>query len=300
MLEVDPFWRLKNATVINSQKEFYDHLDRSDHLKSAVYSPDELSRRSADWTERIEGKRFEGVSFSKTRIRGIIFRNCIFVKCQFIASDIEKCEFHGCKFIETNTHKISIRHTYLDPLSFEKCLDRKKHQNLGVHLYQVLMNNCRDEEQIEFERDAQFLFLRWKRYQDEYEVGRAWAKAKELRERCLVIKAIGKVLRRFAWEKLFGCGVRLRYFLRTVIATLALATIMNFAFRVELGLCVDGEPISTWSEAVYFTTVSLTTLGYGDIVPTTALGRVVASVQSVVGFSLFALLASMLFRRVAP
>jgi voltage-gated potassium channel Kch len=92
----------------------------------------------------------------------------------------------------------------------------------------------------------------------------------------------------------------MRFFLRTIVIALALTTFMNFEFRDEFGLSLNGETISTWSEAFYFTTVSLTTLGYGDITPTTSLGRLVASIQSIFGFSLFALLASMFFRRVAP
>jgi len=71
-------------------------------------------------------------------------------------------------------------------------------------------------------------------------------------------------------------------------------------FRDELELALGEHPISTWSEAFYFTSVSLTTLGFGDITPTTTLGRVAASIQCIIGFFLFALLASMLFRRVTP
>ena len=81
---------------------------------------------------------------------------------------------------------------------------------------------------------------------------------------------------------------------------LVLATCINFFCSDVFGLGLSDEPVVAWSEALYFTTVSLTTLGYGDITPTTSLGRIVASVQSVVGFSLFAMFASMLFRRVAP
>jgi uncharacterized protein YjbI with pentapeptide repeats len=163
---------LNGAKVITSQEVFYEHLERSDHLKLTIYKPDELTRIDQSRTQRIEGKTFEEVSFSKTKVFGVIFRACTFKKCQLIATTFENCEFHGCRFISTNTHKIAFKETYIDPLSFDKCLDWRKHQNIGVHLYQTLINNCRDQEQIEFERDAQFLFFRWKRYQDGYEVRR--------------------------------------------------------------------------------------------------------------------------------
>lgn len=298
--EGDSFWKLNGANVIASQSDFYQHLAESKHLSFTIYQPDELTRIVKNRTQRIEEVTFEEVSFSKTKIFDVIFRGCTFKKCQLIATTFENCEFHGCKFISTNTHKIAFRKTYIDPLSFDKCLDWKKHQNIGVHLYQALMNNSHDEEQIEFERDAQFLFFRWKRYQDGYEVRRTWTNAKTAKERFFIIRTSGKVLRRLGWEKLFGCGIRMRYFLRTIIVVLAMTTFMNFGLRNEFGLLLDGEPISTWSEAFYFTTVSLTTLGYGDITPSTSLGRLVASIQSIFGFSLFALLASMFFRRVAP
>ena len=42
-------------------------------------------------------------------------------------------------------------------------------------------------------------------------------------------------------------------------------------------------------EAVYWATVSLTTVGYGDLVPTTVLGRVVTMVSSLMGIAVIAL-----------
>ena len=42
-------------------------------------------------------------------------------------------------------------------------------------------------------------------------------------------------------------------------------------------------------EALYWATVSLTTVGYGDIVPTTMLGRIVTMVSSIMGIAVIAL-----------
>ena len=123
--EGDTFWKLNGAKVITSQDDFYEHLDRSNHLKLTIYQPDELTRIDQSRTQRIEGKNFEEVSFSKTKVFGVIFRSCTFKKCQLIATAFENCEFHDCRFISTNTHKIAFKETYIDPLSFNKCLDRK-------------------------------------------------------------------------------------------------------------------------------------------------------------------------------
>ena len=42
-------------------------------------------------------------------------------------------------------------------------------------------------------------------------------------------------------------------------------------------------------EALYWATVSLTTVGYGDLVPTTMLGRIVTMVSSLMGIAVIAL-----------
>ena len=301
MSEDDRFWSLDGANRMGFQHELYGHLEESDHLKNTIYVPAELKQEKIGQTTRIEKKKFECVSFSKTLISGIIFRDCIFDQCQFVNATISDCEFHDCRFVSTNTHKISILRTYIDPLSFSKCLDRQKYQNIGVYLYQVLLKNSRDEDQIEFERDAQFLFLRWKRFQDAYEISRSWKNLRSKKRYLTVFTSkCFTYLRRWCWEKLFGSGVRIRYFFYTITVTTLLFSGLNFIFREEFGLARGDIPITNFMDAFYFTTVSLTTLGYGDLVPTTYLGQLFAAFQSVMGFFLFALLASMLFRRVSP
>ena len=169
---MDTFWKLPDHNTINSQDEFYAHLKKSDHLKNTIYKPDILDKKLSSQTTRISDKTFECVSFSRTTIKNIIFNNCTFRNCLLIGSRIVDCEFHNCHFILTNTHKINIHNTYIDPESFRKCLKKNTHQNIGVHLYQILLKNCRTSEQIEFERDAQFNFLRWKRYQDFFDLSK--------------------------------------------------------------------------------------------------------------------------------
>ena len=52
---------------------------------------------------------------------------------------------------------------------------------------------------------------------------------------------------------------------------------------------VEGDTFENFFEAVYWATVSLTTMGYGDIVPSTILGRIVTMLSSVVGIAIVAL-----------
>ena len=293
------FWSLSNPKEIQSQDELLTRLTTNNHLESVIYRPSKLRKSGNDPTIRIEGKTFELVSFSKTQISGIIFRRCTFSRCQFIATIIDGCEFHDCRFVSTNTHKISISNTYIDPQSFRKCLDKHSHQNIGSHLYHMLLKNSRDEDQIRFERDAHFLFLRWTRFQDAYRIRQKWrgAKTKQVWE---VVQTCVKYLLRWLWEKLFGSGVRIRYFVLSVLFVLMGFSTLNYCLSESFGLMQGDVPMVGFLDALYFTAISLTTLGYGDIVPTTDCGKAVAAVQSVTGFILFALLASMLFRRVSP
>jgi hypothetical protein len=290
----DPFFTL-DGDNIKDQAEFYSLVDGDDRIEGKIYIPDCLTPREVGKRTKINGKTFSGVSFTRTTIKQIEFRDCVFIDCLFIAVVIEDCEFHKCQFKNVNTHKIAIKGTYVDPKSFKNALNPSKYQNIGVHLYQTLLNNSHDEEQPEFKADARFEFLRWKRYQEQYEVLLAW---KERR-----VPEIGKrvrIARRWVWQAFFGSGIKLRYFLGTAIGVVTFVTILNDVFCNEFGIQKDKVPLSGLVDAFYFSTVALTTVGFGDFVPTTQIGRVVVAFEGLAGLFLFALLASMLFRKISP
>ena len=52
---------------------------------------------------------------------------------------------------------------------------------------------------------------------------------------------------------------------------------------------VEPDSFENFFDAVYWSTVSLTTVGYGDIYPVTALGRTVAMISSFFGIAIVAL-----------
>lgn len=52
---------------------------------------------------------------------------------------------------------------------------------------------------------------------------------------------------------------------------------------------VEPDSFNTFFDAIYWSTVSLTTVGYGDIYPVTALGRAVAMISSFFGIAIVAL-----------
>lgn len=81
-------------------------------------------------------------------------------------------------------------------------------------------------------------------------------------------------------------------FIALTVFSVLILSIKLFATLYMLGKVADskGNLISSVWEHVYFSTVTLTTLGYGNIVPASTYTEVVASIQAIIGFSGFAAL----------
>lgn len=52
---------------------------------------------------------------------------------------------------------------------------------------------------------------------------------------------------------------------------------------------VEPESFATFFDAFYWATISLTTVGYGDIYPVTTIGRIVTMISSIFGIAIIAL-----------
>jgi hypothetical protein len=132
-------------------------------------------------------------------------------------------------------------------------LDKKLHQNIGVYLYQELLNNSRQQSQPDFAQDALFQFRRWLRFEQIYKLRRN-DKTKISR-----FELTRLILQSWFAEKLLGFGIRLRNYCLTAVSAALIFTCINYHFSCKFGL-----NITTFVDALYFTTVTLTTTGYGD------------------------------------
>lgn len=57
---------------------------------------------------------------------------------------------------------------------------------------------------------------------------------------------------------------------------------------------IEGDSFETFFDAIYWATVSLTTVGYGDISPVTTAGRVITMISSLFGIAIVALPAGII------
>ena len=75
------------------------------------------------------------------------------------------------------------------------------------------------------------------------------------------------------------------------VCTLAIGYILVSALVI---FTVEGDSFNTLFDAIYWATVSLTTVGYGDIYPVTTAGRIITMISSVFGIAIVALPAGII------
>ena len=80
---------------------------------------------------------------------------------------------------------------------------------------------------------------------------------------------------------------------KALIAVLYLA--ISYIFVCALIIFnVEPDSFNTFFDAIYWATISLTTVGYGDIYPITTLGRIITMVSSFMGIAIVALPAGII------
>lgn len=75
------------------------------------------------------------------------------------------------------------------------------------------------------------------------------------------------------------------------VCTLAIGYILVSALII---FNVEGDSFNSFFDAIYWATVSLTTVGYGDIYPITTAGRVITMISSIFGIAIVALPAGII------
>ena len=115
-------------------------------------------------------------------------------------------------------------------------------------------------------------------------------------ELLLWVFKFGRILRVFKLLKFIDEARVLGQALRGSARTIGVYLFFVFLLQVVLGYAIfvieSSHPESqfeTVSNGVYWAIVTMTTVGYGDVVPQTALGRLLASVVMMLGFGIIAI-----------
>lgn len=75
------------------------------------------------------------------------------------------------------------------------------------------------------------------------------------------------------------------------VCTLAIGYIFVSALII---FNVESDSFTTFFDAIYWATISLTTVGYGDIYPVTTAGRIITMISSIFGIAIVALPAGII------
>lgn len=76
---------------------------------------------------------------------------------------------------------------------------------------------------------------------------------------------------------------------KSVLATVATMAIVYVLISALVIYNVEPDSFKTFFDAIYWATISLTTVGYGDIYPVTTTGRIVTMISSAFGIAIIAL-----------
>ena len=109
--------------------------------------------------------------------------------------------------------------------------------------------------------------------------------------RAMRVLRIFKCLRYSKNFEIIGRVVRSSQKSLSAVLTLSLAYIIISALAI---FNVEPESFDSFFDAVYWATVSLTTVGYGDIYPVSQFGRVITMISSVLGIAIVALPAGII------
>ncbi len=296
----------KNEEELIDSKDFWEkviankQIGQKTIVSNLIYLHERLTYIQPEKrVKQAEDIHFKDMNFSHTTMQEISFRNCQFERCDFTRCRFTKMAFHNCSFTQCTFYKAEVDSTYVAPDSFMNCFDENDETNIGVHFYRQLMKNFDQDDQPEWLIESEFQFKKWKRLNDLYKLRKAQKRDNPDKSEIKKLKRGLKL--RYVWEKTTGYGRHFDKFIYSTLSLIVLFWAINYFFWNIFGISIGCATCSegTWDSSLYFTIISLSNLGYGDIVPTESWGKVWASFQAMIGVTWFAILASMLYKKIS-
>ncbi|MBR2138683.1 MAG: two pore domain potassium channel family protein [Bacilli bacterium] len=96
------------------------------------------------------------------------------------------------------------------------------------------------------------------------------------------------------YSKSFDIIVRVLKNQKKVLSAVALMAVAYIFISAIVIYNVEPDSFNTFFDAFYWATISLTTVGYGDIYPVTPIGRCVTMISSLIGIAINALPSSVI------
>jgi len=295
---LDNFFKLNGSPeFIEKQDDFTSIVFSKDRIENIVYMPDELKPKDHPRL-KFSNKTFFNVSFAKTELKNLDFSYCHFEECLFTGTKINNCDFQNSTFLNSNTHKIVIKKTYVNPASFIENISEYQKSNIAVHLFQQLMNNSRDEEQSSQARVAEYNFRKWKNRL-------AWSKYKHKKPYPINFwDFIKEYIPSFIYRWTFGYGLRLRNFVGTFFVTFIIFFSINYSqwnnyklIQKDLAIeAFDKDTVNITSN-LFYTLDATTKLVDSQFQPSSDFGMNWLVIQGIAGFILLSALITILINR---
>ena len=207
----------------------------------------------------------------------ISFIRCEFYRCLFAGASFKDCEFIDCHFVETNTSKLRVHQTFFNPKDFDQNFDLLGDTNIAIGLYHALYKNTSEEHQPEHAIESLYRMKRAESAHLDSQHNRG-----RITRRQYLIRKSGHWLYNFV----SGYGFRPARVVRLLLLVIGVFSILNYTFDTYI-LGPNGN--LTTVDSIYFTVVTITTLGFGDIIPLTSIGRLFVTFQALAGFAVISL-----------
>lgn len=251
----------------------------NNEIKNIQYFPDNFKSENRH-PLMMKNKNFTEISFKDTDFKNVRFINCSFKKCLFIGASLIDCEFVDCKFTNTNTSKVKIKNCLIDPVIFDGNFDLKNDSNIAIDLYHALYKNSSEFHQPEYAIESLYRMKTAERKNLDSKLRRnVISKKTYIREK----------IQHIIYDFVSGYGLRVSKVFRLLMIIIIFFSVTNYALRSFIFKeWILFSPIDSF----YFTCVTITTLGYGDISPDTPIGKIFVALQVLIGFIVISLFLS--------
>lgn len=270
----------------NSPHDFKNAI-RNNNISNALFLPDVFS--TSKGYEKHKEITFRSISFKGTTFQRIKFIDCHFVGCLFLSSKFIQCDFSNCEFKDCNFLGSTWEKSRINPKDLCKNFDFKNDANIAIKLFQTLYDQYKKEHQPNYAKMAKYLFMKAKYGLDYYYLNKRTINK---------FTFLTRRIKSFIHCVISGYGVYRGRIIATFFVFLLLAACLNhylqqviFMLDIPTEKVIENTTINySFIQSLYYTFISITTIGFGDMVPKSEIGRILTMVEATIGIVLIAIL----------